>query len=104
GSTHEGEEGPLLDVYARLRRELPDLRAVIAPRYTERAGRVLHLARERGLTARLRTQPPAQPDVQVVVLDTIGELVRAYQLATVVFVGGTFGKRGGQNVLEPAAC
>ena len=40
----------------------------------------------------------------MIVLDTIGELVRAYQLATVVFVGGSFGKRGGQNVLEPAAC
>ena len=37
-------------------------------------------------------------------LDTIGELVRAYQLATVVFVGGSFGRRGGQNILEPAAC
>jgi 3-deoxy-D-manno-octulosonic-acid transferase len=40
----------------------------------------------------------------VIVLDTIGELVRAYQLATVVFVGGSFGRRGGQNILEPAAC
>jgi 3-deoxy-D-manno-octulosonic-acid transferase len=107
GSTHEGEEGPLLEVFARLRRDLPDLRLVVAPRYVERAGRVQALARERGLTARLRSQPPAQaplPDAPVVVLDTIGELVRAYQLATVVFVGGSFGKRGGQNVLEPAAC
>jgi 3-deoxy-D-manno-octulosonic-acid transferase len=38
----------------------------------------------------------------VVVLDTIGELGRAYRLATVVFVGGSFTKRGGQNILEPA--
>ena len=40
----------------------------------------------------------------MIVLDTIGELVAAYQLATVVFVGGSFGRRGGQNILEPAAC
>src|SRR5438128_1316463 len=52
GSTHEGEEGPLLTVYAQLRREFPDLRLVIAPRYLERAGRVLALARERELPAR----------------------------------------------------
>jgi 3-deoxy-D-manno-octulosonic-acid transferase len=37
------------------------------------------------------------------VLDTMGELGRAYQLATVVFVGGSFTSRGGQNILEPAA-
>jgi 3-deoxy-D-manno-octulosonic-acid transferase len=39
----------------------------------------------------------------VVVLDSIGELARAYRLATVVFVGGSFTTRGGQNILEPAA-
>jgi 3-deoxy-D-manno-octulosonic-acid transferase len=39
----------------------------------------------------------------VVVLDTIGELARAYRLATIVFVGGSFTTRGGQNILEPAA-
>ena len=63
---------------------------------------MLALARSMGLSARLRTQP-AGPE-SVIVLDTIGELVRAYQLATVVFVGGSFGRRGGQNILEPAAC
>ncbi len=44
GSTHEGEEGPLLDAYAALRREFPDLRLVLAPRYVERSGRVLAAA------------------------------------------------------------
>jgi len=39
----------------------------------------------------------------VVVLDSIGELARAYRLATLVFVGGSFIGRGGQNILEPAA-
>src|SRR6266851_4781092 len=102
GSTHEGEEGPLLDVYAALRREFPDLRLVLAPRYVERSGRVLAAARERGLPARLRSEPGGGE--AVVVLDTIGELVRVYQLATVVFVGGSFTRRGGQNILEPAAC
>ena len=102
GSTHEGEEGPLLDVYLRLRGEFPGLRLLLAPRYVERAPRVLAMARERGLTARLRSQPGGAESV--IVLDTIGELVRAYALATVVFVGGSFGRRGGQNILEPAAC
>jgi len=102
GSTHEGEEAGLLRVYSILRRDHPDLRLLIAPRYIERAQRVLALARSMGLGTRLRSERgPAEP---VIVLDTIGELVRAYQLATVVFVGGSFGRRGGQNILEPAAC
>jgi 3-deoxy-D-manno-octulosonic-acid transferase len=102
GSTHEGEEVPLLRVFATLREEHPDLRLLIAPRHIERAARVLSAARSAGLSARLRSQPGgAEP---VIILDTIGELVRAYQLATVVFVGGSFGRRGGQNILEPAAC
>jgi 3-deoxy-D-manno-octulosonic-acid transferase len=102
GSTHEGEEGPLLDVYLKLRSDFPGLRILLAPRYVERAGRVLSLARERGLSARLRSQPGGNEPV--IVLDTIGELVRAYTLATLVFVGGSFVVRGGQNILEPAAC
>ncbi|HUJ27888.1 MAG TPA: 3-deoxy-D-manno-octulosonic acid transferase [Myxococcales bacterium] len=103
GSTHEGEEQALLRVFKVLRAQHPDLRLLIAPRYIERAGRVLTLARSMGLSARLRSQQPGGSE-EVVILDTIGELVRAYQLATVVFVGGSFGRRGGQNILEPAAC
>ena len=102
GSTHEGEEGGLLHVFSLLQREHPDLRLLIAPRYIERAHRVLALARSMGLRARLRSEPGGKDPV--IVLDTIGELVRAYQLATMVFVGGSFGRRGGQNILEPAAC
>jgi 3-deoxy-D-manno-octulosonic-acid transferase len=102
GSTHEGEESGLLRTFSLLQREHGDLRLLIAPRYIERAQRVLALARSMGLRARLRSQAGgAEP---VIILDTIGELVRAYQLATVVFVGGSFGRRGGQNILEPAAC
>ena len=39
----------------------------------------------------------------VLILDTIGELAACYELATLVFVGGSFVERGGQNILEPAA-
>ncbi len=102
GSTHDGEEQLLFSVYKKLVAESPDLTMVIAPRYLERAERVLQLAREAGLHVGLRSNgnPERAP---VVVLDTIGELARAYRLATVVFVGGSFITRGGQNILEPAA-
>lgn len=101
GSTHEGEEEALLEVYARLRRDFPGLRLVVAPRYIDRAVRVKSLAEAVGLEAGLRSAGDAAGK-PVVVLDTIGELTRAYRLATLVFVGGSFTRRGGQNILEPA--
>jgi 3-deoxy-D-manno-octulosonic-acid transferase len=102
GSTHDGEEELLFGAYKRLTAEAPDLRMVVAPRYLERVDRVVQLAREAGLAVGLRSKgnPEGAP---VVVLDSIGELGRAYRLATLVFVGGSFTNRGGQNILEPAA-
>jgi 3-deoxy-D-manno-octulosonic-acid transferase len=102
GSTHDGEEPGLLDVYRRLLADFPDLRMVIAPRYIDRAPKVAALAAGAGLHAALRSAGDPQ-GAQVVVLDTIGELSRVYRLGTLVFVGGSFTTRGGQNILEPAA-
>jgi len=101
GSTHEGEEELLLDVFLQLRRDFPALRMVIAPRYIDRAPRVQALAGQAGLEAGVRSLGTGQGKA-VVVLDTIGELPQVYGLATLVFVGGSFTHRGGQNILEPA--
>jgi 3-deoxy-D-manno-octulosonic-acid transferase len=102
GSTHEGEEEQLLEAYRQLVQRFPTLRLVVAPRYIERADRVMALIEAAGLHGARRSL--ANPGgAKVVVLDTIGELSRAYRLATVVFVGGSFITRGGQNILEPAA-
>ena len=102
GSTHEGEEEALLAIFRRLRERHPELKLLIAPRYADRAARVLALAKGQGLSAALRSHPEPQ-GASVTVLDTIGELSGAYGLATLVFVGGSFVRRGGQNMLEPAA-
>mgnify|MGYP000888316817 CR=1 FL=1 len=101
GSTHEGEEGPLLRVFKRLRQAHPSLRMVIAPRYVDRAARIASLVQAEGFSVGFRTRGGA--DADVVILDTIGELYAAYRHATLVFVGGSFTRRGGQNILEPAA-
>jgi 3-deoxy-D-manno-octulosonic-acid transferase len=103
GSTHEGEEELLLAAYAKLRARHRGLQLVIAPRYVERSGKIMALAAELGLPVRLRSGGAAAGQADVTILDTIGELSIAYRLATLVFVGGSFVTRGGQNVLEPAA-
>jgi 3-deoxy-D-manno-octulosonic-acid transferase len=73
-----------------------------APRYIDRAAKIVALAQAAGVAVGLRSQENKQ-GARVVVLDTIGELSRAYRLATLVSVGGSFTTRGGQNILEPAA-
>ena len=103
GSTHDGEEGIILSVFQNLLVAFPNLRLVIAPRYPFRAQKVLSIAKQRGLQGSLRTKGVSNKD-QVVILDTVGELSQAYQLADVVFLGGSFVERGGQNILEPAQC
>ncbi len=102
GSTHEGEEELLLSVYRRLLAAHPELKLVLAPRYIDRSGRVVALAEAAGFRVARRSEG-ADGAAQVLVLDTIGELAQAYRLATLVFVGGSFTSRGGQNILEPAA-
>ncbi|MCC6811178.1 MAG: 3-deoxy-D-manno-octulosonic acid transferase [Deltaproteobacteria bacterium] len=96
GSTHEGEEEKLLDGYRRLKTRWPRLKLIVAPRYVERAKKVREL-----LHGCLRTNP--QRGADVLVIDTIGELFDWYGAGTLVFIGGSFVSRGGQNILEPAA-
>ena len=95
--------GPLARVLRCLRRDHPDLRLVIAPRYIERAQRVLALARSTGLGAppALGAQPGAEP---VIVLDTIGELSAPTSSPRWCSWAAASATRGGQNILEPAAC
>ncbi len=106
GSTHEGEERILLEGLRALRDAGLLVRMVVAPRYVDRAGRVASLVRAAGFSVLLRTEATVQSgaalEPDVVILDTMGELSVAYSLATVVFVGGSFVPRGGQNILEPA--
>src|SRR5262249_18482620 len=62
------------------------------------------LCRQEGLATVRRSELPidAEPRADAVVLDTIGELAQLYQIATVVFVGGSLVAAGGHNILEPA--
>ena len=77
---------------------------IIAPRKPERFGEAEALARAEGLRVLRRTELSidAEPRADVVVLDTIGELAHLFQVATVVFVGGSLTDNGGHNILEPA--
>jgi 3-deoxy-D-manno-octulosonic-acid transferase len=106
-STHSPEERIIIEAFKRLRSgtELNSLRLLLAPRHPERFVEVASLVESSGLGWARRTVSPAASDADsdVILLDTIGELRAVYQLATIVFVGGSLTPVGGHNVLEPAA-
>ena len=103
-STVKGEEDAVLAAYAAVRRAHPTALLVLAPRKPERFGDADALARAEGLRVVRRTElaVDAEPRADVVILDTIGELAHLFQVATVVFVGGSLVDHGGHNILEPA--
>jgi 3-deoxy-D-manno-octulosonic-acid transferase len=103
-STVKGEEDAVLAAYAAVRRAHPTALLVLAPRKPERFGDADALARAEGLRVVRRTElaVDAEPRADVVILDTIGELAHVFQIATVVFVGGSLVDHGGHNILEPA--
>jgi 3-deoxy-D-manno-octulosonic-acid transferase len=104
GSTLKGEEEPVIRAFNRVRASGVNALLVIAARHPERFDEVERLCRHEGLTVVRRTELPidAEPRADAVVLDTIGELAQLYQIATVVFVGGSLVPAGGHNILEPA--
>jgi 3-deoxy-D-manno-octulosonic-acid transferase len=103
-STLRGEEEPVLDAFQRIRATMTNTLLIIAPRKPERFDEVERLARRAGWNVARRTElrVDAEPRCDVVILDTMGELAQIYQLATVVFVGGSLVDAGGHNILEPA--
>ncbi len=106
GSTREGEEALLLPVFARLRERFPQLRLLLAPRHPNRGAEVATLARAAGCACRQRSvdfpTENSSPAPDVYVLDSIGELPYLYQIADVVFVGGSLIPWGGHNIIEAA--
>jgi 3-deoxy-D-manno-octulosonic-acid transferase len=103
-STHAPEEEIILDSFQQLLKKQP-VRLMLAPRHPERFNEVAGLLHKSGLNWTRRTNPPDPNDTNaaVILLDTIGELPATYELAQIVFVGGSIVDKGGHNVLEPAA-
>ena len=107
GSTQDPEERLAAEAFLALRDGHPRLRLVIVPRHVERSADIGKLLDGLGVawTARSRLTGHAPlPRDHVLLVDTTGELGRWWGTAAIAFVGGSLdGKRGGQNMLEPAA-
>ena len=103
-STHEGEEEQILDAARKIRSQFKDLLLIVVPRHPERFDRVAALSRRAGLITLRRSEgKPCHSQVQVLVVDTMGELTFFYGAADVALIGGTLVPHGGHNLLEAAA-
>ena len=107
GSTQDPEEQLAAEAYLAIRARHPRLRLVIVPRHVERVAEIGRMLDELGLAWQRRstlTEAAAEAPPQVLLVDTTGELGWWWGTAVIAFVGGSLdGKRGGQNMLEPAA-
>ena len=107
GSTQAPEERICVDVFFRLRAELPKLRLVLVPRHPERFDEVAALLNQSEVPWRRRSEIEHSQiqasDCGVLLVDSVGELGGWWGMADIGFVGGSFGDRGGQNMIEPAA-
>ncbi|MCS6292726.1 MAG: 3-deoxy-D-manno-octulosonic acid transferase [Nitrospira sp.] len=103
GSTHEGEEEALVAAYRQIVVTHPNAVLMLAPRHIERVADVVMMIQAAGLPVQCKSRlDSVRSGARVIILDTRGELARAYHEATVAFVGGTLVPVGGHNLLEPA--
>jgi 3-deoxy-D-manno-octulosonic-acid transferase len=100
-NTHAGEDDVALALHRRLAR--PGLLTLIAPRHPERGPAIAQLAEAKGLAIVRRSSgalPHAATDIYL--LDTLGEMGLAYDMAPIAFIGGSLVPKGGHNPLEAA--
>ena len=103
-STHTGEDEILLAAHRQLLSTHPGALLILVPRHPERFGAVYELCRKQGFaTVRRSLGEPPLAQTQVLLGDTMGELLFLFALADVAFVGGSLVPTGGHNLLEPAA-
>ena len=107
GSTQAPEEQLAIKTFLALTHDYPTLRLVLVPRHVERCGDIGGWLDRTGLRWQRRSrleQEGADPQARVLLVDTTGELAWWWGTASIAFGGGSLdGRRGGQNMLEPAA-
>ncbi|QEH44821.1 lipid IV(A) 3-deoxy-D-manno-octulosonic acid transferase [Aggregatibacter actinomycetemcomitans] len=103
-STHEGEDEIILKSHRTLLAHYPDLLLILVPRHPERFNSVAQLIEQQGFHyIRRSSHAVPQAETQVLLGDTMGELMLLYGMANVALVGGSLVAHGGHNPLEPLA-
>jgi 3-deoxy-D-manno-octulosonic-acid transferase len=103
-STHAGEDEIVLAAHRQLLGQQPQALLILVPRHPERFASVFELCQKHGFnTCRRSLAQAPEANTQVMLGDTMGELLFLYALADAALVGGSLVANGGHNLLEPAA-
>lgn len=100
GSTHKGENEIVINTFAKLKSEFPDIKLLIAPRHTHRIPDIKDILKRTNFEFGYRSKNDLFTDKDVIILDTMGELGKMYSICDFAFIGGSFNKTGGHNPLE----
>ena len=101
GSTHQGEDEIMLEAFKKLKENHTDLKMILAPRHLTRTEEVKELIKKYNFTFAQRSENKADlRNIDILLLDTLGELGKMYAFSDVSFIGGSFNKTGGHNPLE----
>lgn len=104
-STHQGEDEIILDAFAQCKKNpaLEKLRLILVPRHPERFNSVGNVCVSRGFTLTRRSENTIEQNAQIILGDTMGELLLMFGASDIAFVGGSLVPNGGHNFIEPAA-
>ena len=101
-STREGEERKIIQSYLALKNKF-DALLIIIPRHPERFDEVFNMVIKSGLKVRRRSENLQSVEKDVLIGDSMGEMMTYYKCCDIAFIGGSLSNTGGQNMLEPAS-
>lgn len=107
-SIREGEENIIVDVYSKIKKEIQELKLIFVPRHLNKIKTIETILKEKDIKYIKRTNISNRlnfiKDIDVLLVDTIGELLYFYSISDVIFVGGSLLKKfKGHNIIEPAS-
>ncbi|MBU1154164.1 3-deoxy-D-manno-octulosonic acid transferase [bacterium] len=101
GSSHKGEEELFIETFSLLKKDFINLRLIIAPRHLERIIEIESILKHKKISF-FKYPQDSKKEAEVIIVNTIGDLIKFYHLATIVIIGGSFVPVGGHNIIEPA--
>jgi 3-deoxy-D-manno-octulosonic-acid transferase len=102
-STHRGEDEIILDAFKQIKVEIENLLLVLVPRHPERFNQVAELCAATGFNLARRSSEEKVDSADILLGDTMGELMTFFGACDIAFVGGSLVPSGGHNMIEPAA-
>ncbi len=103
GSTRGHEDEIVIRVFSSLASEFPQLKLVVVPRHAKRFDAAAKCLADHDIPFARRSELPQTSPPRAVLVDMFGELPAWWGVAHIGFVGNSLAKRGGQNMIEPAA-